>query len=96
MLTNIAFAQEAVTCKDLKKLDPQALNNVRQERENFEKRLVAKFINKAADEGKLSNFERDMLLHDAKIEIYERSQAELDQSIKCIREELKEFQERIK
>ena len=42
MLTNAAFAQDLVTCADVKKNGPEILYKVMKEREAFENQLVKK------------------------------------------------------
>ena len=95
MLTNAAFAQDIVTCADIKKSSPEILYKVMKEREAFENQLVKKIVDRAAVEGRLSKFERDMLLSDSKIEILDRTLLELKRIGKCLDLEIAELQARI-
>jgi hypothetical protein len=95
VLTNAAFAQDLLSCRDLKKMGNDVEMKVIKEREDFEMKLVAKIVNRAAKEGRLSDFERDILLLDSKNDVLERSQKLLDRSIKCLNEEIKGIESRI-
>ena len=95
MLTNVAFAQDIVTCADVKKSGPEILYKVMKERTAFENQLVKKIVDRASEEGRLSKFERDMLLSDSKIEILDRELLELKRIGKCLDLEIAEIQARL-
>jgi hypothetical protein len=95
VLTNAAFAQDLLSCADFKKMGHAVEMKVIKERENIEMKLVAKIVNRAAKEGRLSDFDRDILLLDSKNEVLEGSRKLLDRSIKCLNEEIKEIDVRI-
>lgn len=95
MLTNVAFAQDLVTCADVKKHGQEILFKTMEERAAFENKLVKKIVDRAAEEGRLSQFERDRLLSDAKLEILDRNLVELKRIGKCLDLELAELQARI-
>ena len=95
ILTNAAFAQDLLSCADLKKMGGKIEMKVIQERENIEMKLVTKIVNRAAQEGRLSKFDRDILLLESKNEVLEASRKLLDRSIKCLDLDVKEIEARI-
>jgi hypothetical protein len=95
MLTNVAFAQDLLNCADFEKLGPTLHGKIQTERTEFEKKLISKLVNRAAKEGRLSEFERQMMQSDAEIALYERNNQELDRSIKCSKDKIKEIESRI-
>ena len=95
ILTNAAFAQDLLSCADLKKMGSDVEMKVIKERENIEMKLVTKIVNRAAQEGRLSKFDRDILLLESKNEVLEASRKLLDRSIKCLDLDVKEIEARI-
>jgi hypothetical protein len=95
ILTNAAFAQDLLSCADLKKMGGEVEMKVIKERENIEMKLVTKIVNRAAQEGRLSKFDRDILLLESKNEVLEASRKLLDRSIKCLDLDVKEIEARI-